>query len=178
MTQKAIKIFISEIYSNGPKKKYNTNKTDVCHIDDIWSLDILDLKDYGPENSRGYRYVSVIIDIFSKYGWTVPIKNKNALTIKDPFENVLICSKRKLGLIEKDRAKEFYNKIFQDFLNKNNIKNHSRTSSYGAVFAERFNGTIRSLLKKSFSNKVMQNGLIYYLQYRNSIIIKFIHLLN
>ena len=53
MTQKNIKIFINEIYSKGPKKFYATNKTNVYYIDDIWSLDILDLKDYGPENNRG-----------------------------------------------------------------------------------------------------------------------------
>ena len=148
MTQKNIKIFINEIYPKGPKKYYATNKTDVYYIDDIWSLDILDLKDYGPENNRGYRYVLVVIDNFSKYGWTTPLKNKNAQTIKDSFENILISSKRKPNLIESDRGKEFYNNIFQDFLNKNNIKLYSRNSSYGAVFAERFNRTIRDLLKK------------------------------
>ena len=66
MTQKNIKIFINEIYSKPPKKYYPTNKTDVYHIDDIWSLEILDLKDYGTENNRGYRYVLVIIDNFSR----------------------------------------------------------------------------------------------------------------
>ena len=50
MTQKNIKTFINEIYSKGPKKNYATNKTNVYHFDDIWSLDILDLKDYGLEN--------------------------------------------------------------------------------------------------------------------------------
>ena len=115
MTRKNIKIFINEIYSKPSKKNYATNKTDVCHIDDIWSLDILDLKDYGPENNSGYRYVLVIIDNFSKFGWTVPLKNKNAHTIKDSFENIIISSKRKPGLIESDRGKEFYNNIFQDF---------------------------------------------------------------
>ena len=148
MTQKNIKIFINEIYSKPPKKYYATNKTDVYHIDDIWSLDILDLKDYGPENNRGYRYVLVTIDNFSKYGWTVPLKNKNAQTIKDSFEIILINSKRSPNLIESDRGKEFYNNIFQDFLNKNNIILYSRNTSYGAVFAERFNRTIRDLLKK------------------------------
>ena len=49
MTQKTIKIFIYETYSKPPKKKYPTNKTIIYHIDDIWSLDILDLKEYGPE---------------------------------------------------------------------------------------------------------------------------------
>ena len=148
MSQKNIKIFINEIYSKPPKRNYATNKTDVYFIDDIWSLDILDLKDYGPENNRNYRYVLVIIDNFSKFGWTIPLKNKIAQTIKDSFENILINSKRKPNLIESDRGKEFYNKIFQDFLNKNNIKLYSRNSSFGSVYAERFNRTIRDLLKK------------------------------
>ena len=153
MTQKNIKIFINEIHSKPSKKNYITNKTDVYHIDDTWSLDILDLKDYGIENNRGYRYVLVIIDTFSKHVWTIPIKNKKALTIKDSFENILINSKRKPILIESDRGKEFYNNIFQDFLNKNNIKLYSRNSSYGAVFAERFNRTIRDLLKRPVFEK-------------------------
>ena len=148
MTQKSIKILINEIYSKPPKKNHPTNKTDVYQIDDIWSLDILDLKDYGPENNRGYRYVIVIIDNFSKYGWTIPLKNKNAQTINDSFENVLISSKRKPNLIESDRGEEFDNIFFQDFLNKNNIKIYSRNTSLGAVFAERFNRTIRDLLKR------------------------------
>ena len=69
MTQKNIKLFINEIYSKPPENNQATNKTDVYHIDDIWSFDILDLKDYGPEN----RYVLVIINNFSKFGWTVPL---------------------------------------------------------------------------------------------------------
>ena len=148
MTQKNIKIFINEIYSKPPKRNYATNKTDVYYIDDIWSLDILDLNDYGSKNNRGFRYVFVVIDNFSKFGWTTPLKNKNAQTIKDSFENILMSSKKSPSLIESDRGKEFYSNIFQDFLNKNNIKLYSRNSSYGAVFAERFNRLIRDLLKK------------------------------
>ena len=83
MTQKSIKVLIGEIYSKPPKKIYLTNKTDVYHIDDIWNLDILDLKDYGPENIRGYRYVLVVIDNFSKFGYTKPLQNKDAQSMKD-----------------------------------------------------------------------------------------------
>ena len=111
MTQKNIKIFINEIYSKGPTKNYATNKTDVCYIDDIWSPDILDLKDYGPENNTGFKYVLVIIDNFSNFGWTIPLKNKIAQTIKDSFEIILISSKRKPNLIESDRGKEIYYNI-------------------------------------------------------------------
>ena len=129
------------------KKFYAANKIDVYHIDEILSLDILDLKGYCPKNNRGYRYVLVIIDNFSKFVWTVFLKNKNAQTIKDLFENIIANSKKTI-LIESDRGKQFYNIIFQDFLNKNSIKIYSRNSSYGAVFAERFNLTIRDLLEK------------------------------
>ena len=58
------------------------------------SLDILDLKGYGSKNNRGYRYVLITIDNFSKYGFTIPFKNKNAQTMKDSFENIIISSKK------------------------------------------------------------------------------------
>ena len=76
--------------------------------------------------------------------------------MKDSFENILMSSKRKPNLIESDRGNEFYNNIFQDFLNKNNVNLYSRNRSYGAVFAERFDRTIRDLLKKIVFKKVMQ----------------------
>ena len=148
MTQKTIKLFINEIYSKGPKRNYATNKIDVYHIDAIWSLDILHLKDYGPENNGGFRYVLVIIDNFSIFVWKVPLKNKSARTITNSFEKILISSKRKPGLIETARGREFSKNIFKDFLNKSNINIFSGKNSLGSVFAERFNRTIRDLLKK------------------------------
>ena len=104
MTLKAIKKFINESYSKGPKKSNSTNKTDVYYIDDICSLDILELKGYGPENNRGYRYVIVVIDNFSKYGWTVPLKNKK---LKDSFENFIITSKKNHFCLKETAANNF-----------------------------------------------------------------------
>ena len=76
-----------------------TIKIDVYQIDDTWKLDLLDIIIYGPENKRGYRYVLDVIDNFSKFIWTVLLKNKNAQTIKNSFENNLKSSKEnKLGL--------------------------------------------------------------------------------
>ena len=81
------------------------------------------------------------------------------MTIKDPFENFLINSKRKPNLIESGRGKELHKNIFQDFLNKYIIKLYSRNSSYGAVFAERFNPTIRDLLKRPVFEKGDSNWI-------------------
>ena len=68
-------------------------------------------------------------------------------------------SKRKPNLIKTDRGQEFYNKKFQDFLDKNNIKIYSRKTSLGAVFAERFNKTIRNLHKKPVFEKTDGNWI-------------------
>ena len=97
MTQKSIKKFINETFSKPRKRNYATNKTNNYHIDDRWSSDTLDLKDYGPENKRGYRYVLVIIDNFSKIGWTVPLKNKSAQIKTNSFENILSSKKNKFN---------------------------------------------------------------------------------
>ena len=94
MSQKTIKIFTNEKYSKTPKKNCDTIKTDVYYVDEIWSLVNLDLKVYGPGNNRRYRYVLVIIYNFSKFGWTIPLKNKSAQTLKGSFENIIISSKK------------------------------------------------------------------------------------
>ena len=71
----------------------------------------------------------------------------------------MISSKRKPELIETDRGKEFYNSIFQKFLNNNNIRHYSRNTYVGAVYAERFNRTIRDLLERRVSEKGESNWI-------------------
>ena len=116
-------------------------------------LDILDLKDYGPENCRRYRYVLVIIDNFSKYGWKVPLKIKKAQTKTYSSKIILKNSKRKPNLIETVRDKGFFNSMFQNFLVNNSFRHYSRNTYVGAVFAEKFNRTIRNLVKRPVFEK-------------------------
>ena len=60
------KIFIDEKYSKAPKKNFPTKKIIYNHIDEIWSVDIADMIDYKISNNKGYRYIFVVIDNFSK----------------------------------------------------------------------------------------------------------------
>ena len=143
-----MKIFIDEIYSKQPKKNYPTNKTIIKSLDDTWSSDLLDMNDYGFKNKKGYRYILVVIDHFSKFGWTIPLKNKYAQSITDAFSQIVKSTKRKPNLFQTDDGKEYVNKIFNEFLNNHNIKRYSRNTPFGAVFAERFHRTICNLLKK------------------------------
>ena len=68
--------------------------------DNRWSSDLLDMNNYGPKND--YRYILVIIDNFSKFGWTVPLKNKYAQSVTDAFSEIVISSNRKPNLVETD----------------------------------------------------------------------------
>ena len=142
------KICIDEIYSSPPKKNYPTNKIVYNHIDEIWSIDLADMIDYKISNNKGYRYIFVIMDNYSKYLWTIPLKNKYSQTITNEFSNILTTSKRKPLKIESDRGTEFNNSIFQNFLKSKNIQHYSRFFDKGPSIAERVIRTIRNLLKK------------------------------
>ena len=99
-------------------------------------------------NNKGYRYIFIITDNFSKYLWAIPLKNKYSQTITNEFSNILTKSKRKLLKLQSDRGTEFYNSIFQNFLKSKIIHHYSRFTDKGPSIAERVIRTIRILSKK------------------------------
>ena len=103
--------------------------------------------DYKTSNNKGFRYIFIIIDNFSKYLWAIPLKNKYSQTMTNEFSNILTKSKRKPLKIESDRGLEFYNSIFQNFLKSKNIQHYSRFTDKGPSIAERVIRTVRNLLK-------------------------------
>ena len=70
-----IKTFVDDIYSKPPIENYPTNKIVYNHIDEIWSIDLADMIDYKISNNKGFRYIFIIIDNYSKYLWAIPLKN-------------------------------------------------------------------------------------------------------
>ena len=148
-----IKIFIDEIYSKPPLRNYPTNKIVYNHIDEIWSIDLADFSDYKTSNNKGFRYIFLVIDNYSKYLWAVPLKNKYSQTITNEFSNILTNSKRKPLKLESDRGTEFYNSNFQKLLKNKNIQHYSRYTDRGPSIAERVIRTIRNLLKKPVFEK-------------------------
>ena len=142
------KTFINEICSTPPRKNYPTNKKLYNHIDEIWSIDLADMIDYKISNNKGFRYIFVIKDNYSKYLWPIPLKNKYSQTMTNEFSNILSSSKRSPLKIESNRGAESYNSIFQNFLRSKDIHHYSRFTDKGPSIAERVIGTIRNLLKK------------------------------
>ena len=147
------KIFFDEIYSTPPRKNYPTNKVISNRIDEIWSIDLADFLDYKTSNNKGFRYIFIIIDNFSKYLWAIPLKNKYSQTITNEFSNILTKSKRKPLKLESDRGSEWYNSIFQNFLKAKNIQHYSRFTDKAPSIAERVIRTVRNVLKKPVFEK-------------------------
>ena len=67
-------IILSTKFALKDRKRIRTQKTNIYFIDNTWSLDVLELKDYGLENNRGYINAPVILDDFGKFGWAIPFK--------------------------------------------------------------------------------------------------------
>ena len=112
------------------------------------SIDLADIIDYKISNNKGYRYIFIVIDNYSKYLWAIPSKNKYSQSITNEFSNKITTSKRKPLKIESDRGTEFYISIFQIFLKLKNIQHYSRYTDKGPSIAERAIRTVRNLLKK------------------------------
>ena len=61
---------------------------------------------------KGFRLLLCLIDIFSKYGWVVPLKDKKGVTINNAFQRILDHSNRKPNQIWFDKESKFYHNSF------------------------------------------------------------------
>ena len=108
--------------------------------------------------NRGYRYLLTFIDIFSKYSWVIPLKDKKGINVKNVLEKIFI--QRSPKFLWTDRGKEFYNKQVQDLLNENNIKLYSTNNSeIKCSVVERFNRPFKNMMYKKFTEN---NNTIFY----------------
>ena len=71
--------------------------------------------------NKGIKYLLCVIDLFSKYAFVVPLKDKKGISIVNAFQSILNKSKRKPNKIWVDKASEFYNASFKKWLQDNDI---------------------------------------------------------
>ena len=98
--------------------------------------------------------------------WAVPLKNKNCQIVTNEFSNILTTSKRSPGEIESERGAEFYDSIFQSFLNAKNMQHSSRFTGKSPSIIKSVIRTVRNLLEKPVFEKRNANWL--FEQYNNT----------
>ena len=102
--------------------------------------------------NKGFRFLSRIIDIFSKFVWVVPLKDKKGVSIVDAFQKILDKSGRKPNKIWVDQGSEFYNNIFKKWLKDNDIELYPIHNEGKPVVAERFIRTLETKFYKHMTS--------------------------
>ena len=114
--------------------------------------------------NKGFRFLLCVIDIFSKYAWVVPLKDKKGVSIVDAFQKIWDDSDRskasrsggrrtkdkgrKPNKIWIDKGSEFYNNSFKKWLKDNDIEMYLIHNEGKSVVAERFIRTLKTKIYK------------------------------
>ena len=96
-------------------RKFKKRKVYSGFKDNIWGADLADMQLISKFN-KGFRFLLCVIDIFSKYAWVVPLKDKKGITIINAFQKILKESNRKPNKIWVDKGSEFYNSSVKKWL--------------------------------------------------------------
>ena len=138
-------------------RKFKKQKVYSLFRDNIWGVDLADMQSLSKYN-KGIKYLLCAIDLFSKYAWVVPIKDKKGTSIVNAFQKI-ISEGRKPNKIWVDQGGEFYNNLFKRFLKINNIEMYSTYNEGKSVVAERF---IRTLKNKIFKHMTAISKNVYF----------------
>ena len=83
---------LAEELHNPIIRKFEKRKVQLSFIDNIWGTDVADMQLISKFN-KGFRLLFCFIDIYSKYVWVIPLKDKTSTTITNAFQNFLEESK-------------------------------------------------------------------------------------
>ena len=147
---------LSQELNKPTNNKFPRQKVIVNYINEIHSTDLVDMTQYSKIN-KGYKYIFTNIDVFSKIAYAFPSKSKKIQDIKPCFEKIFKNNKPKY--IWSDKEPAFFSKEIQQFFKDNNVKIYHTNSHLKAVVIERFNRSLRELMKKEF---VKNNNTVWY----------------
>ena len=93
-------------------RKFKKRKVYSSFRDNIWGVDLADMQSMSKYN-KGIKYLLCAIDIFSKYTWFVPLKDKRGISIVNAFQKIISEeSQIKYGL---SKVMNFTTIVLKDF---------------------------------------------------------------
>ena len=126
------------------KRKFKRRKVLVNGIDKIWAADLADMSAFSKFN-QGFKFLLLVIDIFSKYGWIIPLKNKEGKTVASALKTIF--EKGKPEKMWVDKGKEFYNKDVKGLIELYSTENEEKSS-----VVERWIRTMKEKMWKYFTD--------------------------
>ena len=89
----------------------------------------------------------MVLDLFSKYGWMVPLKDNKGETVTEALKTIF-KEGSKPQYLWTDKGKEYYNKNMKELLEKNGITIYSTENKEKSSVCERWNRTIKTKMWK------------------------------
>ena len=110
--------------------------------------DLIDVRELSGRND-GVKYLLLLIDLFSRKVWVLPLINKSAATTRDALRAwIESLGNRRCELLATDRGLEFNNRPVRDLLRRYNIEQQFKSGTSKACYAERANKSIQTLIYK------------------------------
>jgi transposase InsO family protein len=132
------------------RRRFARRKTVSTGINDLWQCDLVDLSALSRSNDN-YKYLLTCIDVLSKYGRVVPIKNKTAGAVTNAFAEMIKDVRPRL--LQTDKGTEFLNSTFQKLLSVNGIKHYtSQNDDIKCAVVERWHRTLLAKLYRYFTH--------------------------
>ena len=140
------------------KKNFSKRKIISNGIDKIWAADLVEMQKFSKWN-KGIKYLLMVIDVFSKYGWIKALKVKRTESVSKAFNEIIEKSKRKPSMLWTDKGSEFISKHFKEFLKKEKITLYHTENEEKSSVVERWNRTMRNKMWKMFT---ANNNTVYW----------------
>ena len=109
--------------------------------------------------NKGIKSLLCVIDLYSKYAFVIPLKDKKGISIVNAFDKIIKQSERKPNKIWVDQGGEFYNNVFKKWFSDNDVIMYSTYNKGKSVVAERF---IRTLKNKLYKHMTATGKNLYY----------------
>lgn len=129
---------------------FSRRKYSMRGIADTLQGDLIEMQLYKKEN-RGYRYILIVIDIFSKMAYAEPLKNKTANEVTKAMKHILNKVGRPIKNLHTDEGKEFMNSIMKNLLRQYGINHYTTFSGTKASIVERLIRTIKRKIYMLFN---------------------------
>ena len=128
-------------------KKFKQIKVHSSFIDNILGADLPGMQLIS-KFDKDICFLLCVIDIYSKYAFVMPLKDKTGITITNAFQKFLKESNEKPNKIWVGKGSEFYNRSMKPWLRKNDIEMYSTHNEGKSVVAEKFIKTIKNKIHK------------------------------
>ena len=144
------------------RRKYLRNRTYVAGIDAQWQADLADMQGLAKQND-GMRYILTVIDVFSKFAWSEPVRSKDANAVADALTQVLQQARPRLPKrLQTDKGKEFFNSTFAALMRRHGISHFASESDQKAPWLSGLIGQLNQEYTRSSPTAELRDGWMYF----------------